>query len=1019
MSTKTVFTGASAHVKPVRGGTESQSVENAAWDVCSREKRRRKKMSVEKIWKGTLCVALVLAGSASISLADDNNGNGSGRVQISTGAYITPLAAPGSKFQLLKAPLPGYPDYVVDHAQTSVLSPDGRTMLLLTSGYNQNFAANANCCGDHSDPANSGEFVFVFDISSGNALQKQILMIPNGYSGIVWAPSGQRFYVAGGQDDNVHVFGLNPAGDWAEQISATAPIALGHGPDNSGDGPVAAGLGITADGKTLIVANYMHDSISFVDLTTQRVNGDLDLRPGVNNPALTGVPGGEFPFWISVKGNSTAYVSSARDREVVVVDLTGSAPKITDRIKVKGNPNKMVLNKAQKRLYVTVDNEDALYVVDTEKNCVLGSVNTTMPGAGSWGGRKKKGTLPGSNPNSVVLSSDETTIYVTDSATNAVAVIGVEDDHELEVEGLIPTGWLPNSISLSPDGKVLFVSVGKTPAGPNPNYCSSTWNSEAVNTACDLTQEYIFQDMKAALQTIPVPRQSDLEALTNVVAQNNGFGFTLSKADKDTMKFLNSKIKHIVYIIKENRTYDQILGDLPVGNGDPTITQFGETVTPNFHAMARNFVDLDNFQCSGEVSMDGWQWSTAGRGVDTLEKTVPVNYGKGGVDYDSEGDDRSVNVAQKTPAERQAVTENLITLDPNYLPGPGNEMAIDGPSGEEGAGYIWNAALRAGLTIRNYGVFSDELPSASKPYILEPGYTNPPTQVVIESDPILKNYTDFSFYNYDNTFPDYYRFKEWEREFNMHVANGNMPNFEMMRLMHDHMGHFGSALLGVNTPELQQADNDYAVALLVDKIAHSPYKDNTLVFVLEDDSQDGADHVDAHRSTAYIMGPYVNQGVVLSTRYATANMVRTMEDILGLPAQNLHVAGVPPMTEIFDTRQKDWTFDAVPSAYLLDTQLPIPQTAARKALERTRGVIPKPTHDAAWWEAQTKGMDFSKADHVNPQAFNLVVWKGLKGDMPYPTTRSGADLRQNRTELLKKAGTEEKGSAETVVRASN
>jgi DNA-binding beta-propeller fold protein YncE len=350
--------------------------------------------------------------------------------------------------------LPGYPDYVVDHAETSVVSPDERMMLVLTSGYNQHFAANATCCNDHSDPVNSGEFVFVFDISTGNALEKQVLKIPNGYSGIVWAPNGRNFYVAGGQDDNVHVFGLSHAGQWAEQLTATAPIALHHGPDNSGDGPVSAGLGITANGKTLIVANYMHDSITFVDLRTQQVKGDLDLRPGVDDPALTGVPGGEFPFWVAVKGNSTAYISSARDREVVVVDLGGSAPRITDRIKVKGNPNKMVLNKAQTRLYLTVDNEDTLYVIDTQRNCMLASVNTTMPGGeDSWDGKKSKRTLPGSNPNSVVLSPDEKTAYVTNSASNAVAVISLEGRHELEVEGLIPTGWLPNSISLSPDGK--------------------------------------------------------------------------------------------------------------------------------------------------------------------------------------------------------------------------------------------------------------------------------------------------------------------------------------------------------------------------------------------------------------------------------------------------------------------------------------------------------------------------------------------------------------------------------------
>src|SRR6516164_8076581 len=195
-------------------------------------------MRIRQLSRGTLWAALGVLGFATVSMADDNGG----RVQISTGAYITPTAAKGSEYQLLKAPLPGYPDYVVDHAETSTVSPDGATMLVLTSGYNLHFAANTNDANDHIDPVNSGEFVFVFDISTGKAVQKQVLTIPNGYSGIVWAPSGQSFYVAGGQDDNVHVFGKNQSGQWTEQVSPTAPIKLGHGPDNSGDGPVSAGL---------------------------------------------------------------------------------------------------------------------------------------------------------------------------------------------------------------------------------------------------------------------------------------------------------------------------------------------------------------------------------------------------------------------------------------------------------------------------------------------------------------------------------------------------------------------------------------------------------------------------------------------------------------------------------------------------------------------------------------------------------------------------------------------------------
>jgi len=310
---------------------------------------RRPTLKTKHIWQ-VACACLIAAALMTIGLTNTGKAqNQPERIQISTGAYITPTAAPGSKYQLLAAPLPGFLNYVVDHAETSVVSPDGRTMLVLTSGYNQNFAADTNDAGDHEDLANSGEFVFVFDISTGQAIQRQVLKIPNGYSGIVWAPNGKQFYVAGGQDDNVHVFSSNQLGQFAE----LAPIALNHGHDNSGDGPVAAGLGITANGKSLVVANYMNDSISLVDLASGKVSAELDLRPGKHNPADSGKPGGEFPFWVAVKGNSTVYVSSARDREIVVADITTFTPTITARIHAKGNPNKMVLNRAQTRLYVT------------------------------------------------------------------------------------------------------------------------------------------------------------------------------------------------------------------------------------------------------------------------------------------------------------------------------------------------------------------------------------------------------------------------------------------------------------------------------------------------------------------------------------------------------------------------------------------------------------------------------------------------------------------------------------------
>jgi len=201
----------------------------------------------------------------------------------------------------------------------------------------------------------------------------------------------------------------------------------------------------------------------------------------------------------------------------------------------------------------------------------------------------------------------------------------------------------------------------------------------------------------------------------------------------------------------------------------------------------------------------------------------------------------------------------------------------------------------------------------------------------------------------------------------------------------------------VNTPELQMADNDYATALLIEKIAHSPYANSTLIFVIEDDPQDGADHVSANRSTAFVVGPYVKQGAVVSTHYATPNMLRTIEEVLGLQNLGVHDAGVPPMTDAFDTNQSRWTFHASPALVLFNSQLPL----LDRDLNVNLASIPKPTHHAAWWEARTKGFDFSKEDRVDPEKFNRVIWQGLMGDKPYPTNRSGADLRRNREQLLR------------------
>ena len=256
------------------------------------------------------------------------------------------------------------------------------------------------------------------------------------------------------------------------------------------------------------------------------------------------------------------------------------------------------------------------------------------------------------------------------------------------------------------------------------------------------------------------------------------------------------------------------------------------------------------------------------------------------------------------------------------------------------------------------------------------------------ANPELYRFGDPYYRGFDPAYPDFYREAEWEREFDGYVANGNLPAFEIVQLPVDHMGDFGVAISGVNTPELQQADNDYGMARLVDHVAHSPYKDSTLIFSIEDYSQDGPDHVDAHRTTAYVVGPYVKHGAVVSTYYTTVNMIRTIEDILGLEHLNLNTATERPMTDVFDLAQKDWTFEAAPSAILANTKLPIPASAFPSPAASGTLV---PSHDAAYWAAKTAGFDFRGEDRVDADRFNRIVLEGVMAT-PYPTERSHAEL---------------------------
>jgi DNA-binding beta-propeller fold protein YncE len=917
---------------------------------------------------------------------------------LPTGMNITATAAKGSTFQPLNPDLPDLPNFTAGRPLSTALSPDGRTLLVLTSGFNRNFDAKG-----HVVPAQSNEYVFVYDVTQPAPVKRQALPIPNAYAGLAWAPDGKHFYASGGVNDNVHVF--EQSGDrWAE---AGDPIKLEH---SAGLGvpemragvlrpnrPAAAGLAVNASGKRLLVANYENDSVSLVDLDAGKKTGELDLRPGKTNPAQAGVPGGEYPYWAAFKGDNKAYVASQRDREIVVLDLH-AAPAITGRIKVRGQPGKMILNKAQNLLFAVADNSDSIVIVDTASDRVLADIKSTAPASVFPNHEGFKG----SNPTGLALSPDEKTLYVTNGGTNSVAVITL--DRELDdsrVVGLIPTGWYPNSITVSRDGSTLYVANGKSNAGPNPKGCRNALTTTGDDRPCAGANQYILQLIKGGLSTIPLPAAADLPSLTQQVARNNHF-VSPAKSGQDTMfAFLHENIKHVIYIVKENRTYDQVLGDLEKGNGDPKLNLFPDAITPNHHDLARKFVTLDNFYDSGEVSGDGWNWSTAARATDVTERTIIINYAGRGFNYDVEGTNRDINVGAFLAEDRN--TANLEDAQ-NQLPGNADVAAPDGPGEQTGAGYLWDSAMRSNLSVRNYGFFidltrySESAVGPAFPKLHDPASSG--TKIAVATTVSLQAVTDPYFRSFDQTFPDYWRYKEWEREFDEFVKRGNLPQLEFVRINHDHFGDFKDAIDRVNTVETMMADNDYALGLVAEKIAHSPYAKDTLIFVVEDDAQNGPDHVDAHRSIAYVIGPYVKQGAVVSARYNTVSMLRTIEAVLGIQPMGLNDAVQQPMTEVFSTQQARWDYVARVPAVLRTTELPLPPDTEKKPAAWST-----PKRDAAYWAEKTAGFDFSAEDKLDSAKFNLILWNGLKGeDQPYPSERDGRDLSKNRKQILQESG---------------
>jgi sugar lactone lactonase YvrE len=933
-----------------------------------------------------------------------------------------------------------YPNYVAGEAVKAVVSPDGKTLAILTAGFNSLYFPNncdpgtPNCEVGKVDTSASTQFLFLYDLSGANKTSpvlKQVLQQPNAHVGLVWSPDSKTLYAAGGCDDAVYAYSNN-----GTTFVLGAKISLGHvpcpasGSNQSGLGlgvaPNVAGLAISADGKTLVAANNYNDSISVIDTASRTVRYEYDLRPFATSGALAGTKGGTFPFSVALDG-AIAYVGCDRDREVVAVNVAVPGGSFVARIQLDGNPNGMTLSADGSKLYVAQDNQDQVAVIDTASSTITHKIDTRGPAELDF-----PANTTGAAPTAVTINHGNKTLYAVNAGSNSIAVIPLTGHDAFRTVALIPTAYDPTDVAFSADGSWMYIINGKSDQGPNPLYGYGNLGVIAFkqidppetnaqeSAELNSNNQYQFQLEHASLVSAEVPDSDDLWDLTSQVAANNGYLSRPSDSDEDTMEFLHSKIKHIIYVVKENRTFDQILGDLNNGsNGEPSLALFGQPVTPSFHRMAREFVTLDNFMDPGDGSMDGWSWTMRGRVTNTETLSQQINYARvnRGLSYEGEGQNRNIPANLNTTAARDfffdptgattPYSQNTASLKggtPNILAGDGDHAATDGPTGYQ-QGYIFNAVLNAGGTVRNYG-WQANTPGKttdsgdpingnpiSDPFASKIVQTTAANQVIFEN-----NFYDPYFRAFDQLYPDVWRFNEWNREFQQFVAKGNLPTLEMIRgLSHDHTGSFNVALGGVNTPELQQADNDYAVGLLVQTVANSPYANDTLIIIIEDDSQDGADHVDSHRATTYFVGPYVKKHAVVSTRYSQRNVLRTIEDILGTEHINLNTYYARPMADLFDTGSSGkWTFKAVASTLLTPILTkPIAPIAQGGGLGFdpnkvvfAKGPILKPTHDAQYWAAKTKGFDFSGEDRVPRELYNKILWEGIKGTpAPVATTR--------------------------------
>lgn len=728
----------------------------------------------------------------------------------------------------------------------------------------------------------------LIDVKSEKILSS--VVVPKSWYGLKFSADENFLYASGGNDNWVLKYAIQN-----NELLIRDSIKLG----NKWPTRISpTGIDIDDVRNLMYVVTKESNSLYVVDLKTKKILQQKDLKGEAYACLLS--PDKKI-LYISCWGCDKVYIYNTQ-----VGEFSGE-------ISVGDNPNEICLSKNGVYLFVANANDNSVSVINTGQRKVIETLNAALyPNAPS-----------GSTSNGVALSGDEKTLYIANADNNCLAVFDVSKPGFSKSKGFIPTGWYPTNVKVI--GSKIFVSNGKgfssraNPFGPNPARQSGQVIWHAGDTSSK--EQYIGGLFKGTMSIINIPSEKQLGIFSQTVYQNTPYSKekeTSGKGQPGNPIPMNigekSPIKYVFYIVKENRTYDQVLGDIKEGNGDSSLVLFGEKITPNQHKLAKEFVLLDNFYCDGEVSADGHNWSMGAYATDFLEKNWPTNYGGRGGDYYGEG-------------------TRVIANNKN--------------------GFIWDHCKKNKVTYRTYGEFVDNYKA---------------------NIPVLEHHFCPYFTSWDQTVRDTTRFYQWQKEFDSLLAADAVPQFNSIRFINDH-----TEGLRINrpTPFAHAADNDWAVGLFVEHLSKSRIWNESVVFIVEDDAQNGPDHVDAHRTTAYVAGGLVKRKFVDHTMYSTSSMLRTMELILGMPPMTQYDAAAESMWRCFDVTSHPEPFTSVPA------QIDI--TEKNVAVNE--------------WQRRSEKFNFSKEDAIPDMEFNLVLWHGIKGDnVPLPAPNRAAFLKAREKE---------------------